>query len=71
MSKRFHAVEKGLRLGTELPAPLLNAEHLRSAINAQDRFAKWRYEHECKWKPLRKVEEAIVAAIFKAIVTKL
>lgn len=63
--------EKGLRLGMELPAPILNEEHPRTVINAQHRFAKRRYEHEFKWKPSRKVEEAIVAAIFNSGVTKL
>jgi len=39
-----------------------NEEHPKKVINAQHRFAKRRYEHEFKWKPSRKVEDAIVAA---------
>jgi len=43
---------------------ILNEEHPKQVINASHRFAKRRYEHEFKWKPSRKVEEAIVGAIF-------
>ena len=63
--------EKGIRLGMELLPPLNNEQHPKQVIDAQHRFAKRRYEHEFKWKPSRKVEEAIVAAIFKSSVTKL
>jgi hypothetical protein len=56
--------EKGMRLGMELLPSILNEEHPKKVINAQHRFAKRRYEHEFKWKPSRKVEEAIVAAVF-------
>jgi len=56
--------EKGMRLGMDLLPPLCNEEHPKQVINASHRFAKRRYEHEFKWKPSRKVEEAIVAAIF-------
>ena len=56
--------EKGLRLGMELLPPLLNEEHPKQVINASHRFAKRRYEHEFKWKPSRKVEDAIMAAVF-------
>ena len=56
--------EKGMRLGMELLPSILDGEHPKQVINAQHRFAKRRYEHEFKWKPSRKVEEAIVAAIF-------
>jgi hypothetical protein len=63
--------EKGMRLGMELLPSILNEEHPKKVINAQHRFAKRRYEHEFKWKPSRKVEDAIVAAIFKSSVTKL
>jgi hypothetical protein len=58
--------EKGIRLGMELLPPILNEEHPKKVIHAQHRFAKRRYEHEFKWKPSRKVEEAIVAAVLKA-----
>jgi hypothetical protein len=56
--------EKGMRLGMELLPYIPDSEHPKKVINAQHRFAKRRYEHEFKWKPSRKVEEAIVAAIF-------
>jgi hypothetical protein len=55
--------EKEMRLGMELLPSILNEEHPKNVINAQHRFAKRRYEHEFKWKPSRKMEEAIVAAI--------
>ena len=55
--------EKGLRLGMELLPSLHDEEHPKKVIDAQHRFAKRRYEHEFKWKPSRKVEEAIVTAI--------
>ena len=55
--------EKGMRLGMELLPSILDGEHPKQVINAQHRFAKRRYEHEFKWKPSRKVEQAIVAAI--------
>jgi len=55
--------EKALRLGMELLPSILNEEHPKKVINAQHRFAKRRYEQEFKWKPSRKVEEAILAAI--------
>ena len=57
--------EKGMRLGMDLfLPPSFNEEKSKQVINASHRFAKRRYEHEFKWKPTRKVEEAIVAAIF-------
>ena len=56
--------EKALRLGMDLLPPLFNEEHPKKVIDAQHRFAKRRYEHEFKWKPSRKVEDAIVAAVF-------
>ena len=57
--------ERGMRLGLELLPPLLNDQHPKQIVDARHRFAKRRYEHEFKWKPTRKVEEAIVAAIFR------
>lgn len=63
--------ENGMRLGLELLPPLLNEEHFKQVINARHRFAKRRYEHEFKWKPGRKVEEAIASAVFRSNVTKL
>ncbi|OGP92676.1 MAG: hypothetical protein A2156_04815 [Deltaproteobacteria bacterium RBG_16_48_10] len=63
--------EKGLRLGMELLPSLRDEQYPKQVINAQHRFAKRRYEHEFKWKPSRKVEEAMVEAIFKSSVTKL
>jgi hypothetical protein len=56
--------EKGMRLGMELLPPLLNEQNPKKVINASHRFAKRRYEHEFKWKPSRKVEEAVVASVF-------
>ena len=55
--------EKGMRLGMDLLPFIPDKEHPKQVINAQHRFAKRRYEHEFKWKPNRKVEEAIVTAI--------
>jgi hypothetical protein len=55
--------EKGMRLGMELLPSILDEEHPQKVINARHRFARSRYEHEFKWKPSRKVEEAIVAAV--------
>jgi len=55
--------EKGVRLGLELLPSILDGEYPKQVINAQHRFARRRYEHEFKWKPSRKVEQAIVAAI--------
>jgi hypothetical protein len=55
--------EKGMRLGMELLPPPHDEQYPKQVIDAQHRFAKRRYEHEFKWKPSRKVEEAIVAAI--------
>jgi len=63
--------ERGMRLGMDLLPSIADEEHPQKVINAQHRFAKRRYEHEFKWRPSRKVEEAIVAAIFKPSVTKL
>ena len=57
--------EKGMRLGLELLPSLINDQHTKQIVDARHRFAKRRYEHEFKWKPTRKVEEAIVAAIFR------
>jgi hypothetical protein len=62
--------EKGMRLGMDLLPPLYK-QYPQHVIDAQHRFAKRRYEHEFKWKPSRKVEEAIVAAVFQSNVTKL
>ncbi len=57
--------EKGMRLGMELLPPLSDEQYPKQVIDAQHRFAKRRYEHEFKWKPSRKVEDAIVAAVFR------
>ena len=54
--------EKGMRLGMELLPFVPDKEHPKQVINAQHHFAKRRYEHEFKWKPSRKLEEAIIAA---------
>ena len=65
--------EKGIRLGMELLPSILDGGHPKQVINAQHRFAKRRYDREFKWKPSRKVEEAIATAAFcqKTTVTKL
>ena len=55
--------EEGMRLGMELLPFIPDGGHPKQVINAQHRFAKRRYEHEFKWKPSRKVEEAIVSAV--------
>ena len=57
--------ERGMRLGMELLPSISDGEYPKQVINAQHRFAKRRYEHEFKWRPSRKVEEAIVGAIFR------
>jgi len=54
-----------MHLGMELLAPVLNEQNPKKVINASHRFAKRRYEHEFKWKPSRKVEEAIVGLVFQ------
>ena len=56
--------EKEMRLGMELLSFIPDGEHPKQVVNAQHRFAKRRYEHEVKWKPSRKLEEVIVAAVF-------
>jgi len=56
--------EKAMRLGMDLLPPLSDEQYPQHVIDAQHRFAKRRYEHEFKWKPSRKVEDAIVAAVF-------
>ena len=55
---------KGMRLGMDLLPPSFNEGNTKQVINASHRFAKRRYEHEFKWKPSRKVEEAIVVSVF-------
>jgi hypothetical protein len=56
--------EKAMRLGVDLLPPLSDEQYPKQVINASHRFAKRRYEHEFKWKPSRKMEDAIVAAVF-------
>jgi hypothetical protein len=63
--------EKGMRLGMDLLPPLSDEEHQKKVVKASHRFAKRRYEHEFKWKPSRKVENAIVTAVFQFNVKKL
>ena len=57
--------EKGMRLGMDLLPPSFNEEKSKQVINASHRFAKRRYEHEFKWRPSRRMEEAIVGAVFQ------
>ncbi len=54
--------ERSVRLGMEL-LPYIDGREHKKVINARHRFAKRRYDHEFKWKPSRKVMEAIVRAI--------
>ena len=63
--------ERGMRFGMELLPSIPDRESSKRVIDARHHFAKRRYEHEFKWKPTRKVEEAIMAAIFKSSVTNL
>jgi hypothetical protein len=56
--------EKRMRLGMDLLPPLYDEQYPQQVVDASHRFAKRRYEHEFKWKPSRKVEEAIVAVVF-------
>jgi hypothetical protein len=56
--------EKGMRLGMELLPSLKDEQYPNQVIDAQHRFAKRLYEHEFKWNPSRKVEEAIVDFVF-------
>ena len=55
--------EKEMRLGMDLLPSIADKETPAKVIDARHRFAKRRYEHEFKWKPSRKVEQAIVAAV--------
>jgi len=57
--------ERGIRLALELMPSVLRQEHPNGVIDAQHRFAKRRYDHEFKWKPSRKIEEAIVSEVFR------
>ena len=56
--------EKGIRLAMELMPPFPNEHHPKGVIDAQHRFAKRRHDHQVKWKPSRKVEDAIMDEIF-------
>jgi hypothetical protein len=53
-----------LRVALELPTSILKGVFPEQVIDARHRFIKRRYDHEFKWKPSPKVEEAIVAAVF-------
>jgi hypothetical protein len=54
---------EGIRLGMELLPFIPNGGNPKQVINAQHRFAKRRYDHEFKWEPSPKVEEAIISDI--------
>ena len=56
--------ERGIRLAVELLPSVLEKQSSRHVIDAKHRFLSRRYEHEFKWRPSRKVEEAIAAAVF-------
>ena len=57
--------ERGIRLAMELLPPALKEELPKHIVDARHRFAKKRYDHEFRWKPGRKIEEAMVDAIFQ------
>ena len=63
--------ERSMRLAMELLPPVLDKQSSKQVIDARHRFLRRRYDHEFKWRPTRKVEEAIVDAIFRSTVTKL
>jgi hypothetical protein len=46
--------------------PLLREHYWKQLMDARLLFVKRRYDHEFKWKPGRKMEEAIVAAILNS-----
>ncbi len=56
---------QGVRLALEVMSTVLRETQSKQIIDARDRFMKRRYDHEFKWKPSRKVEEGIVAAILR------
>ena len=53
-----------LRVALEPPPSVLKGVYPEQVIDARHRFMKRRYDHEFKWEPSRRVEEAIVAAVF-------
>ena len=55
---------RGVRLALELLPSVLDGAHPKQVIDARHRFMKKRYDHEFKWKPSQKVDDAIVAQIF-------
>ena len=55
---------RGVRLALEILPPILGGTYSNQVIDARDRFMKKRYDNEFKWEPSRRVEEAIVAAVF-------
>ncbi len=54
---------RGVRLALELLPSISAPTHPKQVIDARHRFIKKQYDHEFKWKPTRKMEEGIVAAI--------
>ena len=59
--------EKQARLALDSLPPLTkdeNSEDRGQIIDARQRFAKKRYEHQYKWRPNPATEAAIIAAIF-------
>ncbi len=50
-------------LGMELLPSIGEAKFTGKVIDARNRFAKRRYEHEFKWNPSKKVVEGIVRAL--------
>ena len=58
---------RGIRLALEILPSVIGGTHPRQVIDARDQFMKKRYDHEFKWKPSRKIEEEIVAAILSSV----
>lgn len=56
--------ERQMRMVMNVLPPIVEKKGPREVIDARSRFAKKRYEREFKWKPGRKIEAAIIAAIF-------
>ena len=55
---------RGVRLALEILPPVLGGTYSNQVIDARHRFMKRRHDHEFKWEPSQRVEEAIVATVF-------
>ena len=56
--------EKERRLGIEMMSPILMDRDSKQVVEARHRFAKRRFDNEYRWKPIQKMEAAIIKAIF-------